>query len=115
MRGNWRARASHQDICNNLSQIRDFFVTKMRNIEIKATLTDPDAVKTRAKELSGSDGTIIKQKDTFYRVSQGRLKLREFTVSIMLIFNNYYSIKHQFLGLIASIVNLKLNENCYYY
>ncbi|KAF4086180.1 hypothetical protein AMELA_G00103180 [Ameiurus melas] len=49
------------------------------NVEIKAWLRDPDHVTKRARELSGSDGTIIRQHDTFFHTSkEGRLKLRDF-------------------------------------
>ncbi|XP_052411421.1 uncharacterized protein LOC127957085 [Carassius gibelio] len=37
----------------------------------------PDYI-IRAKELSGSDGTVIRQQDTFFKVPTGRLKLRDF-------------------------------------
>ncbi|KAK2831499.1 hypothetical protein Q7C36_016585 [Tachysurus vachellii] len=49
------------------------------NVEIKAWLRDLDHVSKRARELSGSDGTVIRQHDTFFHVSkEGRLKLRNF-------------------------------------
>jgi len=47
-----------------------------RNAEIKARVDDLEAIKARAKELSGTDGTEIAQSDTFFKVSNGRLKLR---------------------------------------
>ncbi|XP_049323295.1 uncharacterized protein LOC125782640 [Astyanax mexicanus] len=48
------------------------------NVEIKAQVYDHDTLTQRAKEISGSEGTIIKQQDTFFTVSKGRLKLRDF-------------------------------------
>ncbi|XP_060800124.1 uncharacterized protein LOC132901619 isoform X2 [Neoarius graeffei] len=48
------------------------------NVEIKAWLRDLDHVTKRARELSGSDGTIIRQHDTFFHTrEEGRLKLRD--------------------------------------
>lgn len=53
----------------------------MRNIEIKAAINDFNAIKSKAQELSGSEPKIIQQVDTFYaNISNGRLKLREFSV-----------------------------------
>ncbi|XP_062873126.1 adenylate cyclase CyaB-like [Trichomycterus rosablanca] len=49
------------------------------NVEIKARLRHLDHVTKRARELSGSDGTIIMQHDTFFNTEKGgRLKLRKF-------------------------------------
>ena len=47
-----------------------------RNVEIKASVPDLEAVKTKAAQLSDSQGLEICQKDTFFAVAQGRLKLR---------------------------------------
>ncbi|RXG61624.1 hypothetical protein Avbf_01500 [Armadillidium vulgare] len=51
-----------------------------RNIEIKAHVSVIEDVHSLAQELSGSEGTIIEQTDTFFQVLKGRLKLREITV-----------------------------------
>ncbi|KAG6459156.1 uncharacterized protein LOC115449327 [Manduca sexta] len=48
----------------------------MRNVEIKAVIKDYSNICLKAEELSGSPATIIKQDDTFYRVNEGRLKMR---------------------------------------
>ncbi len=48
------------------------------NVEIKAVLRGLSYLTQRAKELSGSDGTVIRQQDTFFKVPAGRLKLRDF-------------------------------------
>ncbi|XP_063543960.1 uncharacterized protein LOC134752260 [Cydia strobilella] len=48
----------------------------MRNVEIKARITDYENICKVAAELSQSEGTVIKQDDTFYRVNDGRLKMR---------------------------------------
>ena len=52
-----------------------------RNVEIKARLGETawSDVRRRASELADRSGEIIDQKDTFFNVRQGRLKLREFT------------------------------------
>lgn len=52
----------------------------MRNIEIKAKIDDPELVISQIKQLTNSDCTIIKQHDTFFSVTEGRLKLRKFEV-----------------------------------
>ncbi len=49
------------------------------NIEIKARITgDVDAVHGRAAAVADAGPTLIVQEDTFFVVSRGRLKLREF-------------------------------------
>ncbi|XP_059181983.1 uncharacterized protein LOC131960726 isoform X2 [Centropristis striata] len=48
------------------------------NVEIKARVSDPARFGEKAAELSQSEGTIIRQHDTFFNCSQGRLKLRDF-------------------------------------
>lgn len=53
----------------------------MRNVEIKAKVRNLADLISRAKKLSDSEGTLIPQNDTFYKVQQGRLKLRKFEVN----------------------------------
>ncbi|CAH0698498.1 unnamed protein product [Spodoptera exigua] len=48
----------------------------MRNVEIKANITDYENICKVAKELSGGPPKIINQDDTFYNVQEGRLKMR---------------------------------------
>nr|XP_046234584.1 uncharacterized protein LOC124053462 isoform X2 [Scatophagus argus] len=48
------------------------------NVEIKAKVSDPTQFAEKAAQLSQSEGTIIRQHDTFFNCSQGRLKLRDF-------------------------------------
>lgn len=48
----------------------------MRNVEIKAKITDLDRICQIAEELSGGPATILLQEDTFYKVNEGRLKMR---------------------------------------
>ncbi|XP_076619414.1 uncharacterized protein LOC143340903 [Colletes latitarsis] len=50
----------------------------MRNIEIKAKIDDPEFLVSRVKQLTNADSIIIKQHDTFFKVKEGRLKLRIF-------------------------------------
>lgn len=52
------------------------------NVEIKAKVSDPAEFAKKAAELSQSEGTIIRQHDTFFTCSQGRLKLRDFMVCV---------------------------------
>jgi predicted adenylyl cyclase CyaB len=47
------------------------------NIEIKARARDFDAIRTKAKRLSGAPEQVIPQTDTFFFTEKGRLKLRE--------------------------------------
>jgi predicted adenylyl cyclase CyaB len=49
-----------------------------RNIEIKARIDSVEALLPRARALAECDPELIVQDDTFYRVAQGRLKLRRF-------------------------------------
>lgn len=50
------------------------------NVEIKAKVSDPAQFARKAAELSQSEGRIIRQHDTFFTCSRGRLKLRDFMV-----------------------------------
>ncbi|KAK6192597.1 hypothetical protein SNE40_004041 [Patella caerulea] len=59
------------------------------NVEIKAKVDDLENMKLKAKEVSGSDGVLIVQEDTFFNATTGRLKLRQLqNESSMLIFYN---------------------------
>jgi hypothetical protein len=49
-----------------------------RNIEIKARLHDLATFRKRVVELPASGPELLLQRDTFYSVLQGRLKLRDF-------------------------------------
>jgi predicted adenylyl cyclase CyaB len=49
-----------------------------RNIEIKARLDDPEAVRKRAEAIATTAPSLIIQADTFFHVPHGRLKLRRF-------------------------------------
>lgn len=54
----------------------------MRNIEIKAKIDDPDLKIFRVVQLTKQNSIvkIMKQHDTFFKVREGRLKLRKFQV-----------------------------------
>jgi adenylate cyclase class IV len=63
-------------------------VTNMlRNVEIKAKVGNLGDIVSKAKKLSNSEGTWIKQDDVFFRIPQerGRLKLRTYEVSCVQI------------------------------
>lgn len=47
------------------------------NIEIKARVQNPAALKERAERLSDVPVQVIPQVDTFFKTEKGRLKLRE--------------------------------------
>ncbi len=49
----------------------------MRNFEFKARLDDPKAAMTRARELGADLYGDLRQTDTYFKVPEGRLKLRE--------------------------------------
>jgi predicted adenylyl cyclase CyaB len=49
-----------------------------RNIEIKARVPDPAALRARVVSLAASVPQVLVQRDTFYHAPAGRLKLREF-------------------------------------
>ncbi|XP_062339151.1 uncharacterized protein LOC134037701 isoform X1 [Osmerus eperlanus] len=46
------------------------------NVEIKARVNDYSLFAERAGQLSQSEGVVIRQQDTFFNCSNGRLKLR---------------------------------------
>ena len=48
------------------------------NIEIKARVSDPEAILIRARKLTGAEPETILQTDTFFHAETGRLKIREF-------------------------------------
>ncbi len=50
-----------------------------RNIEIKARIGNPEAVRERVAALATEGPTGIAQEDTFFNCSAGRLKLRAFS------------------------------------
>ena len=49
-----------------------------RNVEIKARTDNPTRLRQLALALADSGPELIRQRDTFYNVPRGRLKLREF-------------------------------------
>ena len=48
-----------------------------RNVELKAVDPDPERTLSLALGLGASDEGVIVQRDTYFRVAEGRLKLRE--------------------------------------
>ncbi len=52
-----------------------------RNIEIKARYDDPETALEKIKKLSCTFVGLDKQKDTFFHVADGRMKLRESSLS----------------------------------
>jgi adenylate cyclase class IV len=53
------------------------------NVEIKARVADVNSLICKAQELSTSkDVTEMNQEDTFFNVTNGRLKLREIKVNL---------------------------------
>ena len=50
-----------------------------RNIEIKARIEDPDALRSKVARLADRDPIELVQDDWFFRCAAGRLKLRVFS------------------------------------
>lgn len=50
----------------------------MRNVEIKGKVNDVEKICKIAEKLSGGPATVINQDDIFYKVNDGRLKLRRY-------------------------------------
>jgi len=48
------------------------------NIEIKARVAHPAALRAAAEALAGAPPRVIRQTDTFFQVARGRLKVRAF-------------------------------------
>lgn len=58
----------------------------LRNIEIKARISNNTDFEDRikiAKELTSTDGELIKQHDVFFKTTNNRLKLRYLDVSTL--------------------------------
>lgn len=53
-------------------------MTPSRNVELKARVADPAALRARAAALATGPPVITGQRDTFFSVARGRLKLRRF-------------------------------------
>lgn len=53
-------------------------MTPARNVEIKARVADPAALRARVASLATAPPVILGQRDTFFTVARGRLKLRRF-------------------------------------
>ena len=49
-----------------------------RNVEIKARVGDPAALRARVASRATAPPALLRQTDTFFRVPSGRLKLRDF-------------------------------------
>jgi homotetrameric cytidine deaminase len=47
------------------------------NVELKARDSDPEATAARCRALGASDEGVLEQRDTYFRVRRGRVKLRD--------------------------------------
>ena len=52
------------------------------NVEVKARVMNIKELTERARMLSGTEGKLLQQEDTFFVCQNGRLKLRVLQVSI---------------------------------
>src|SRR5438552_13980437 len=50
-----------------------------RNIEIKARISELVTLRAHVAAMSARGSEVLIQRDTFYKVPEGRLKLREFS------------------------------------
>jgi len=50
-----------------------------RNVEVKARVDDPEALRARVETLSDGLGKTLDQEDVFFEVPRGRVKLRTFS------------------------------------
>ena len=50
---------------------------KMKNLEAKFPLTNHAEAEARASDLGYTRRAVLHQRDTFFRVANGKLKLRE--------------------------------------
>lgn len=64
----------------------DKFAIEMRNLEAKFRLADLVRAESRATELGYTRRAILNQRDTFFHVANGKLKLREENGGAVLIF-----------------------------
>lgn len=62
------------------------FSRNMRNVEIKAKVYFFQDFLSKVKEISDSPEVILKQSDTYFKVSNGRLKLRQIEVMSLICF-----------------------------
>lgn len=68
------------------AELRSAAPGPMRNLEAKFRLTDLAAAEARAATLGYTRRAILRQRDTFFRVAAGKLKLREEGDGAALIF-----------------------------
>lgn len=57
----------------------------MRNLEAKFKLADLNQARERALAIGYTPSQVLRQRDTFFRVAKGKLKLREEDIRAMLI------------------------------
>jgi len=56
----------------------DAMDAERQNVEIKAAVGDPAALRTRVQALAEGGPVVLDQEDTFFHCPHGRLKLRRF-------------------------------------
>ena len=57
----------------------------MRNLEAKFRLTDLGMARERAMAIGYTSRSVLRQRDTFFRVANGKLKLREEDIRAILV------------------------------
>lgn len=58
----------------------------MRNVEIKARIINFKDFLSKASQISDGPAVVLNQTDTYFKVSHGRLKLRQINVINSLFF-----------------------------
>jgi len=64
-------------IASSIGFVGEPLVSSRRNLELKSRCSDLDEAAARALSLNARDAGLEVQTDTYFRVSSGRLKLRE--------------------------------------
>lgn len=79
-----------------------------RNVEIKARVGDPDALRERVEAVADSGPCTVVQRDTFFHSRQGRLKLREMSTGTAELI--YYDRADRFEPVESSFVKIACHE-----
>ena len=78
-----------------------------RNVEIKARVADMPHLLKAAKRLSNEEGECLRQRDTFYRCSSGRLKLRSIKTEVSEV------VRYRKIDNISLISSLSIEFACF--
>lgn len=85
MRKSWKPMRALPEL-SSFSRHRGRDQRKMNNLEAKFPLTNHAEAEARASDLGYNRRAVLHQRDTFFRVAHGKLKLREENGSAVLIY-----------------------------